>query len=263
MTAEKNLEGLLEELRQALPDPFESRSKMEVFLSSPAAQELIGGGERSINAILDYLANQPNPALARPAVILLSRVEPATFYPQLLGILAKADEPLVQAFETGLWLIQVPEEQIARDLVRIVSVENNPYPLLLLQRPAANAVRGELAGFIQQRRLPLSLYALYCYEYALGPEGVPLMREVSTWTEIPEMAALAGLYLLKLGSKSGLEGIRVGLLASSEQVRTATYYGLREYLPEQIVNQAKYDPKQEGATQEAAADVLINFLATM
>lgn len=263
MTAERNIEEVLEQLRQALPDPFESPAKMEEFLSGPAAQEMIARGHIAISAILDYLSNQPNPALARPAVILLSRFEPTTFYPQLLGILAKADGPLVQAFETGLWLIHVPQEQIARDLVRIVTVEKNPYPLLLLQRPAAKAVRSELAGFIQQRRLPLSLYALYCYEYALGPEDVPLMREVSTWTDIPRISALAGLYLLKSGLKSGLEGIRAGLLASSEQIRTDTYHGLREYLPERIVDQAKYDPTQEGATQQAAADVLINFLATM
>jgi hypothetical protein len=263
MSAGKNLEVLLEDLRQALPGPFKSRSEMEVFLSSPAARELIAGGEISIKAILDYLANQPNPALARPAVIVLSRFAPEEFYPKLLTILAKANEPLVQAFETGLWLIQVREEQIARDLVRIVTVENNPYPLLLLQRPAAKAVRSELSGFIRQRRLPLSLYALYCYGYALEAEDGALMREVSEWTEIPEMAAIAGLYLLKLGSKNGVEGIRAGLLSPSEQERTATYYGLREYLPEPIVNQAKYDPTQEGATQQAATDVLINFLAAM
>jgi hypothetical protein len=263
MTAERNLEKILEQLRQALPGPFESPAKMEVFLSSPAAQQMIAQGQRSINAILDYLANQPTPALARTAVILLSRFDPAMFYSKLMGILAKADEPLVQAFESGLWLIQVPAEQIARDLVRIVTGERNPYPLLLLQRPAAKAVRSELAGFIQQRRLPLSLYALYCYEYALESEDIPLMREVSTWTDVPRMSALAGLYLLKSGSKGGLEGIRAGLLASSEQVRTATYYGLREYLPEPVVNRASYDPTQEGATQQAAADVLIDFLATI
>lgn len=179
---------LLEELRQAQPDPFELRSKYDEFIREPAAQELLAGSPQSI---VDFLASNPGPALARPAMLVLARFAPEAFYPQLLGVIERAGQGLIEALDAGLWFVQLPEQQIARDLMRIVLSSGNPYPLLLLQRPAAQAVRGELAELVEQRRLPASLYALYCYSYFAGPEDAPLLKRVSTWTDIPEMAALA------------------------------------------------------------------------
>lgn len=134
-------------------------------------------------------------------MLVLSRFEPALFYQKLLAILEKADQPTTEAFDAGLWLIQLPQEQIARDLVAIVGSSGNPYPLLLLQRPVAKVVRSQLADFVRQRRLPLSLYALYCFDYAMEPADVPLMEMVSRWVDVPEMSALAGEYLLKHGQR--------------------------------------------------------------
>src|SRR5207244_12248742 len=98
-----------------------------------------------------FVESKQNPALVRVAVLLLSRFSPAAFYANLLVLLEKTDRAMTEAFEPGFWLIQLPEQQLAQDLVRIVASSGNPYPLLLLQRPVAKVVRSQLAGFVQQR----------------------------------------------------------------------------------------------------------------
>jgi hypothetical protein len=223
MARKSEIERDLEALRQALPDPFDLPAKLDVFFDGPIARKLLAGGAGTIRRIMSFLAANPQPALARVAVLVLSRFEPTAFYPELLLRVGKADKAMIGAFEPGLWLLQLPPQQIAQDLVSLVASSGNPYALLLLQRPVAKAVRSQLAGFIQQRQLPLSLYALYSYGYTLESKDISLMKEVSTWVDIPEMSALAGLYLLKLGSKDGRAGIRAGLLAPDEQLRTMTY----------------------------------------
>ncbi len=263
MTGKSDIEKDLEDLRQVLPDPFDLPGGLEVFFNYPAAQKLIAEGNMSIRRIIDYLESDPNPVLARVAVLLLSRFQPDAFYPGLLEVLKKSDRPVAEAFETGLWLIRMPEQQIARDLVNIVASSDNPYPLLLLQRPAAKAVRTRLAGFVKQRRLPLSLYALYCYRYAMEQEDISLLKLVSTWVDLPEMSALAGLYLLKLDCKDGLPGIRAGLLASDEELRMMTYYEFAAYLPKPVIEQSGYDPVKPGKTNEDAVDILVNYLNQM
>lgn len=260
MTEINDIEKGLEALRQFLPDPFDLPGGLEVFFNYPAAQELIAGGKKSIRRIMDYLEKDPDPALARVAVLLLSRFQPEAFYQGLLGVLKKSDRPVAEAFETGLWLIRMPEQQVARDIVNIVESSGNPYPLLLLQRPAAKAVRTRLAGYIKQRRLPLSLYALYCYRYAMEQDDVPLLKLVSACFDIPVMSALAGLYLLKLGCKDGLPGIRAGLLAQDEELRMLTYYEFAAYLPKHVIEKAGYDPARSGNSQEDAVDILVNYL---
>jgi hypothetical protein len=248
----------LEELRQALPEPFDMASKLEEFFQHPTAHRLIAGHRKSIRLLLGFLETCREPALARVAVLLLSRFPAADFYASLLTILQRSNQAMTEAFDTGLWLLQLPAAGIARDLVSLVAASDNPYPLLLLQRPVALEVRSELAGFMKQRRLPLSLYALYSYGYALQPEDAPLLQEIAGWEELPEMAANAGLYLLKLGSKAGLPGIRSGLSAANGELRALIYYRLAEFLPKQAIEQAGYDPVKPADTQQAAVDNLLD-----
>jgi len=86
------------------------------------------------------------------------------------------------------------------------------------------------------------------------------LTEVSHWAQ-PEMSSLAGLYLLKLGSKACVPGIRAGLMAADEQVRTMTYYELTNYLPKEVFNQAHYDPKKSPDSQAAAVSLLLKELS--
>ena len=260
MATSSPIERDLEELRKLLSDPFDLPVELEVLFSRPIARELLAGGSETVRSIVGLLESNANPALNRVAVLVLSRFAPPTFYRQLLVILGKADQSMAEAMEPGMWSIGLPEQQIAQDLVELVASSANPYPLLLLQRPVAKAVRSQLAGFIRQRRMPLSLYALYCVRYALEPEDAPLMKAASTWVETPEMSALAGLYLLKLGSKYGLPGIRAGLMAPDEHVRALTYAELAGYLPHALVEHSGYDPVKSGAGQLAAADALLAHL---
>ncbi|MCX9009876.1 MAG: hypothetical protein OIN66_02030 [Candidatus Methanoperedens sp.] len=240
-----------------MPDPFAIASGLDSFFKSPVAQELIAEGKKTICRILAFLKTSKDPSLTRVAVLFLSYFEPSEFYQELLAILQKADRSIAEAFETGLWLIRVPDKQIAQDIVKIVSSSGNPNPLLLLQRPTAKEVRTELAGFIKQRRMPLSLYALYCYGYVLEKEDTPLMISVSKWKDIPEMSALAGIYLLRLGSSKGYEGIQAGLTAHDIKLRTLTYFELSKYLPREIIEQAKYDSSRPVDSQRPAVNTLI------
>jgi hypothetical protein len=189
-------------------------------------------------------------------VLLLACFPAVKFWDGLLAILREVDKPATHAFEPGIWLVQLPEKKIAHDLVQLVDSSGNPNPLLLLQRPAANEVRSELARFVAERKMPLSAYALYAYGYALETSDIPFLKEVGEWVDIPELSALAGLDLLKLGSKEGLAGIRAGLLSSNEELRTMTYYQLAHYLPKAAIAEAAYDPGKR-------ADALLEPVETL
>jgi len=257
----KKFEKDLEILRQELPDPFQIPEKLDDFFNSPAAQQLIARGTDFVRDALFFLEECKEPSLARVAVILLSRFDPSEFYLDLLSKLKNANRQMVEAFEQGLWLIKLPERQIARDIVNIVVLSGNANPLLLLQRPAAKEVRSELADFIKQRKMPLSLYSLYCFGYALERDDIPLMSAVSMWLELPELSSLAGIYLLRLGSKEGHAGIRAGLTASNVQLRTLTFYELFPYLPDEIRDRANYDPAKSVESQRSAVEILDSFLS--
>ena len=117
-------------------------------------------------------------------------------------------------------------------------------------------MRSGLAELVRQRRLPVSLSALYCYGYGTGPEDTPLLRQVSAWTDIPEMAALAGVDLLKLGSKEGLAGIRAGLMAADLDLMKITYHDVAQFLSGSALTEAGYDPFAEEERQTAAGRLI-------
>jgi len=91
MNVEARLEMLLEELRQALPDPFHLRAGYEDFLRLSAARELLANRESSTECIIRFLGTNPDPALVRPAMLVLARF-PELFYQRLLGIVERAGE---------------------------------------------------------------------------------------------------------------------------------------------------------------------------
>jgi hypothetical protein len=254
------IETEIEQLRQALPDPFELPSKIDDFFTHPTSQKLFAGGDETIRWLISFLKQSREPAMVRVAVLLLSRFSPAAFYDELLAILSEADRLTAEAFELGIWLVQLPKTQIAHDLVRVAASSDNPHPLLLLQRGVAKDVRAQLREFILLHKLPFSLYALYSYRYALEQEDIPLLKVVSEWADVPQLSALAGLYLLRLGSIDGLEGIRAGLISSDEELRTMTYYELGDYLPKPAIAQAGYNPSKPGDSQRAAVDILIEHV---
>ena len=255
---ENSITTELEQLRQLLPEPFEMRSKLDDFFNHPAVQQLIAGGEETIRRLISFLKQRPDPSLVRVAVLLLTRFPVVKFWDELLAILREADKPATHAFEPGIWLVQLPENKIAHDLVQLVASSGNPNPLLLLQRPAAKEVRPELAAFVAERKMPLSAYALYAYGYALEPSDIPFLKEVAEWVDTPELSALAGLDLLKLGSKEGLAGIRAGLLSGNEELRTMTYYQLGQYLPKAAIAEAAYDPSKSAESLLEAVETLMS-----
>jgi hypothetical protein len=134
--------------------------------------------------------------------------------------------------------------------------------LLLLQRPVAKEVRSELAGFIRQRQMPLSLHALYAYRYALEPDDIPFLQAVSEWADTPELSGRAGLYLLKLGSKDGLAGVQAALVSADEELRAQTYSELAEYLSQTVIAARVYDPSNPGDLQRAAVENLLDHVMT-
>ena len=145
MVLNTTIEMDLEILRQRLPEPFFLPDKLDEFFDDPTAQQLIDGGDASIKDILAFLRECTEPSLARVAVLLLSCFEPSEFYQDLLAIFEKADRAMSEAFEVGLWLIKLPEAQIAEDVVNIVSSSGNPNLLLLLQRSVAITVKSVIS----------------------------------------------------------------------------------------------------------------------
>jgi hypothetical protein len=255
-----NLATSLEDLRQRLPEPFALSSQRDVVRRDPVTQKLLSAGNEAAKHLLSWLESNPEPSLARVALLVLAFFPPESFYQDLLGALARIDQEMAAAFEPGLWWIDLPAERIARDLVNLVRSSGNPNPLLLLQRPAAKEVQADLRDFVAERKMPLSLYALYALKSLVTASDLPLLRRVAGWLDLPRMSSQAGLYLLDLGYREGLEGILAGLLAPDEELRSTTYYLLARHLPREAVESAGYHPLQTPESLEKPARALLRFL---
>lgn len=188
----------LETLRQELPNPFTISKDIDNFYTSPIAAELIESRGETVRNILEYLGNAPIPALVVPSVLLLSYFDPDTFYKKLLNILEKSDRAVAEAFEHGFWRINLEEKQIAGDLINLIYKSGNPNILLLLQRPIVKKFKEHLQKFIEEKKIPLSIYALYCYKYALEKSDADFLKEISRWEINPEMTKLAIDYLKEI-----------------------------------------------------------------
>jgi len=186
----------MEALRQELPEPFFIRKKIGEFYNSLVARKMIEEGPSAVNEILEYLGDNPRPGLVAPAVLLLSYFDPQQFYSRLLDILKDAGRPVVEAFESGFWLIRLDEEKLAADLVKLAN--ENANVLLLLQRPVVKKFKKELQKFIESKKLPLSLFAMYCYKYTLDKGDVFFLEKIARWKDLPDIAAEANICLKRL-----------------------------------------------------------------
>src|SRR5262245_14758790 len=104
----------LEELRQALPDPFRYSDDLGRFFRLPKAQALTRDARKSAEALLLFMRRHPEPPLVSVAVLLLSRLDPDHFYAELLTLIATADRETVVAMEPGFWRVSVDPEVLAR-----------------------------------------------------------------------------------------------------------------------------------------------------
>jgi hypothetical protein len=167
----------LEDLAQAMPDPFRMAEETAHFYTSKAAEELIAGGAKTVAGILDYIKNNPGSALISPAVLLLAHFDPELFYRELLNEIAACGNTDIIKFESGLWKIKTGEKEIAGDLFDLFYATGNPYILLLLQRPTVLLYKDELKKILESGKMPAALNALYCYRYALEKsDGVYLQQ---------------------------------------------------------------------------------------
>jgi hypothetical protein len=168
---------------------------------------------------------------------------------------------MVEAFELGFWRIRLPEQKLARDVVDVATSSGHASPLLLLQRPvAAAAVHPELERIIDEGRHPFARYSMFALGNALVPEDVPfLIRQVQR-TDDAEVTALAGIYLLRLGSRAGAAGIEAGLTSPDANLRTSTYYELSRHLPRDALERIRFDPAAPPASQRAAVTALLGLL---
>ena len=188
----------LNELYQEFPEPFAIEKNIKAFYNSPTAKELIANEKNTITKILNYLNNAPDPHLAMAAVLLLSYFNPDQFYETLLNILKKSPRAVVEAFEHGIWHVRLKEEKIAADLINAVISTGNANLLLLLQRPIVAMFKRELKVFVESKETLLSLYAMYCYKYALAKSDTSFLNDIANNSENPEMRALAKSYLEEL-----------------------------------------------------------------
>jgi len=187
------MQARLEVLRQDLPDPFAMRAGLDAFFALPRVRELLADNTAGAQ-LLDYLEHQPEPSLARVAVILLSRCLTDPLYRRLLAVLEHAQLELTEACDAGLWLLPVDQAALAKALVSMSSPAH-PFPLLLLQRPIAAEVRAALEQLIRGGELPLSLYALYAYAYVPKPRDKALLL---AWRQSAQADAATGRLLDQL-----------------------------------------------------------------
>jgi hypothetical protein len=161
--SEADIKSEVETLARTMPEPFRLCEEADAFFARPAAQAVLAAGARGIVA---FLRSRPNPPLARVAVMLLSRFPSVQYQVDLLDILRRSDEQTTLAFEPGLWMSDLDKAVMAKALVRLATDDGNPFPLLLLQRPAAGAVKAELESLVESGRQPFALYAGYALPYA-------------------------------------------------------------------------------------------------
>lgn len=155
----QDADDFLEKLRHAVGEPWTLEEDLVRFFESPEALEFLRGGEASVRQLLDVVGGEASAPWKRFAVLALSRFPPELFYEELLSILERAGAEVVEAFDAGLWLVALPPDRIARDLIDVVRRSHNPHPLLLLQRPAARSVKSDLAAFIERGEEPFAGYA--------------------------------------------------------------------------------------------------------
>ncbi len=251
----------LEALRQKLPDPFHAAGGFEAFFQSDEARALLGGGSASATRLLQFLDTTNEPALARVAVLVLSRMDPALYYTRLVELLGHKDAPMVEAFDLGFWRIPLPEPKLARDVVGVVDASGNASPLLLLQRPgAAAAVHADLVRLVDEGRKPFARYAMFALGSALVPEDVPFLVRHAQRTDAPDVAAPAGVYLLRLGSRAGAAGIEAGLTSPDADLRASTYYALSSQLSKDALRRIRFDPVAPPASQRDAVAALMELV---
>lgn len=190
----------IEALRQELPEPFFIKERIGEFYNSPVAKKMIAEGPVAIDNILKYLGAKPRRELVAPAVILLSYFDPQYFYNGLLVVLKNASRPVVEALEAGFWMIRLDEKKLAADLMTLAN--ENANVLLLLQRPVVKVFKKELQKFIESKKMPLSLFAMYCYKYTLGRGDKFFLEKISGWKDRPEIAAEANACLRMLNTSS-------------------------------------------------------------
>jgi hypothetical protein len=182
-------------LRIEMPDPFHVQDDVKEFYSSKVGRELINSENNTINDILQYLQNQPAPELIAPAILLLAYFNPEKYYDKLLNIISQYDRPRIEALDQGIWRLNLTEDRIAHDLIRLVEDKNNPGILLLLQRPVIKQFKTNLEKFIKKKKKPLSVYAMYCYKYVEDEMDLDFLKSISESTNSPELASLAREYL--------------------------------------------------------------------
>ncbi len=189
-----NMQTDLEELHQALPDPFRYSEELEQFFMLPKAQAMVRDGRKSANALVQYIRRSGEPALVRVAALLLSQLDPDYFYADLLELIATANRETVEALEPGLWRVSVEKESLARDLIALVTPQR-PYALLLLQRPAVRVVKASLIDLIRKDIHPLSTFAMYCFPYALDDSDRTFIADRERNSRVPEIRGIAREYL--------------------------------------------------------------------
>src|SRR6185437_8632704 len=96
----------LNELAGLPANPFRRDEEAAQLLVHPVARRLLAGGEATTAALLAFLRQSPEPALARVAVLLLAQSADADIYDGLFDVLEGADQPLTLAFDAGLWRVQ-------------------------------------------------------------------------------------------------------------------------------------------------------------
>lgn len=188
----------LQLLRAEMPDPFHVHNDIKDLYNSKVGQELLNNENNTIHDILLYLQNKPVPALIGPAVLILAYFNPASYYNKLLNIISQCNRLCIEAFDQGLWRINLDEKIIAHDLINLVEETGNQDILLLLQRPVVKEFGKNLEEFIEKQKGQLSLYAMYCYKYLEEKMDLEFLKHISEWADSPELASLAKEYLNEL-----------------------------------------------------------------
>jgi hypothetical protein len=252
MTTPDDLRIELASLAGYLEEPFHREEGVRRLLADPAALRLLAGGETTARELLGFLRQAPEPAAARVAVLLATALGSDAAYGELLDILRGADQRLVLAFDTGLWRAPRGADAIAADILRVVETSGNPEPLILLQRPAAAAVKPRLQALVRSRIVRFAEYAMAALAYVAEPADVPFLTEIAGWVDRPGLSAEAGIALLRFGSPAGWRGIEAGLTASDEDQRIATFTTLRPLLPEALRQDPGFDPRAPAGSQSDA-----------
>ena len=257
----ETLRSELETLRRELPDSFELTVQLDAFFATNLiVRRLVAGGSQSAQALLAVIREGGDASATRIAALVISQFDPEEVYPVLLSIVERADPAITLALEPGLWRLRVSEERLAKNLARIALASTNSNALLLLQRPAARHVQRELRALVEADRLPISLHALYCLGYALEAANIPVLLQAVEKSVWPQIRALAGVGLLRLGCPEGVAGIEAGLTALDPLLRETTYRDISELLPDAIFKEAMYDPAKPGDVQANAIRILLDQL---